>query len=368
MRKIIVSVTNDLVTDNRVHKVCTSLSQASFDVLLVGRKLKFSQPIKRDYKTHRITLLFNKGFLFYAEYNFRLFFYLLFKKTDILLSNDLDTLTANYIVSKIKRNELVYDSHEYFTEVPELIHRKGVRSIWLWIEKHTVPGIKKKYTVCQSLADEYYKKYNTKFHVIRNVPLKINKECIPSKIEIPEDKKIIIYQGALNVGRGIETVIHAMRFLSGVSFIIVGEGDISNKLKEIVKIEKLENSVIFLGRVPFEELRSITEKADLGISLEENMGLNYFYSLPNKIFDYIHAGVPVISTDFPEQKKIVEDFHVGISTREKDPQSLAEIIKDMLFNEEKSKEWKLNLTKASEELCWEKEEKILLEMFESAKN
>ncbi|MCA1760901.1 MAG: hypothetical protein LC658_14130, partial [Bacteroidales bacterium] len=120
-KRIIVSVTSDLVSDNRVHKTCTTLGEMGFEVLLVGRKLAGSQPLSpRNYQTKRIKLFFNKGPLFYACFNFRLFCLLLFSKCDLLLSNDLDTLPANFLASKLKNKPLVYDSHEFFTEVPEL--------------------------------------------------------------------------------------------------------------------------------------------------------------------------------------------------------------------------------------------------------
>jgi len=170
LRRIVVSVTNDLVTDQRVYKVCKSLQKLGFDILLIGRQLKNSPPIERPYKTYRMRLLFNKGFLFYAEYNLRLFFKLLFTKKDILLSNDLDTLLPNYIISKLQKKKLVYDSHELFTEVPELINRPRVQNIWIGIEKRILPNLKICYTVCQSIADYYDKKYGTNFKVIRNLP------------------------------------------------------------------------------------------------------------------------------------------------------------------------------------------------------
>lgn len=305
--------------------------------------------------------------MFYAEYNFRLFLLLLFRKADIFLANDLDTLPANYFVSRIKDKILVYDSHEYFTEVPELIGRKRVRDTWLWIEKHTVPKLKNTYTVCDSLAREYLKKYNSDFKVIRNVPSKKGAVNTGNKMELPENKKVIIYQGALNVGRGIETVISSMKYLHDVIFLIAGQGDITEDLKLHTKNEGVENKVIFTGRVPFEQLASLTKQADLGISLEEDLGLNYYYSLPNKIFDYIYEHVPVLASDFPEQKKIVEGYKVGICTLERDPEKLSEIIRQMLYDEVKRKEWKQNCVIASEELCWEKEEEILQKVFENLK-
>lgn len=364
MKRVVVSVTNDLVTDNRVHKVCTSLSSFGFEILLVGRKLINSETICRIYPTKRFRLIFNKGPLFYAEYNFRLFFFLLFVRVDIMLSNDLDTLYANYLASKFRNKKLVYDSHEYFTEVPELIGRKRTQNIWKKIERRIVPKIKNAYTVCESLANIYNEKYKVSFKVVRNVPLKIVESFSTIDLAILNSKKVILYQGALNIGRGIEKMISAMKYLENSVFVIIGSGDITENLKLLVEKEGVAGKVIFLGRIPFEKLSAYTKLADIGISLEENRGLNYYYSLPNKIFDYIQAGVPVIVSDFPEMKRIIEDYKVGICISENDPEKLAVIIKEILTDEFLQKEWKCNLFKAAEDLCWEKEEKILKKIYE----
>ena len=171
IKKIIVSVTSDLVSDNRVHKVCTTLNNMGFEVLLVGRKLPGSLPVDaRQYAVKRFNLVFHKGPLFYAAYNFRLYLFLLFSNFDILLSNDLDTLPANFIASKVKNKPLVYDSHEYFTEVPELINRPRVKKVWEWLEKKMIPNIKTAFTVCNSIAKIYEAKYGTPFKVVRNLP------------------------------------------------------------------------------------------------------------------------------------------------------------------------------------------------------
>jgi glycosyltransferase involved in cell wall biosynthesis len=367
LKKIIISVTNDLVADQRVHRVACTLHGEGANVLLVGRFLPESKPIiDRAYPTYRMSLPINKGPLFYACYNLWLFFFLLFHKTDGLVSNDLDTLPANFLASKIKMVPLVFDCHEYFPEVPELVNRPKIKAFWIKIEKLFIPKIKFGYTVCGSIANIYKGKYGVQFSVVRNLPFrKINKNVEP-KFKIGGGKKIIIYQGALNVGRGIELIMDAIQFLNNVVFVIAGDGDIADKLKEKTINEKLGEKVIFLGRMPLDELHQYTVQADLGMSLEENLGLNYHYALPNKLFDYIQAGVPVVVSDFPEMSRIVCEFNIGLAVNERNPEKLAIILNEMLTNEELRLNWKQNLVKASDELCWEKEKHVLVDIYRKA--
>jgi glycosyltransferase involved in cell wall biosynthesis len=335
-----------------------------FDVLLVGRKLTNSLPLKRAYKTHRFKLIFNSGFLFYAEYNLRLFFYVLFKKKSILLANDLDTLLANYLASKIQKVKLVYDSHELFTEVPELVHRPKVQKIWLKLEKWILPKLKNTYTVCQSIADYYNNKYGTNFKVVRNVPVLVKKP----KLQIPNPKlkkdqrqKTIIYQGALNLGRGLELMIDTMQYLENCQFLVVGDGDIVDQLKEKVTQKKLSKKMLFSGKKTPSELKKITPQADLGISIEEDLGLNYHFALPNKIFDYIHAGVPVLVSNLPEMKQVILDYQVGEIIQDRNPKILAKQIQSILDKEPNF--WVENLKNARLVLHWQNEEKVLERVF-----
>lgn len=360
-KKIIVSVTNDLVADNRVHKVCNTLTSMGFRVLLVGRKLPQSLPLlPRNYATKRFHLLFKKGPLFYAEYNLRLYSFLLFSNFDVLLSNDLDTLPANFLIAKFLKKPLVYDSHEYFTEVPELIYRPGVKKIWERLEQKMLPHIKHAYTVCESIAKIYTEKYGTPFRVVRNVPLANH---FKRTEETQHAEKIILYQGAVNIGRGLEQAILAMKYIENARLIIAGDGDIKPQLEKLVKAENLQNKIQFTGRLTLEELAKLTPQADLGLSIEEDLGLNYRFALPNKLFDYIQAQVPVLVTNLPEMAAIVKNYSVGEITSFLEPDKLAEKMTEALYNKEKRKTWKQNLKTAAKELTWENEEKVLREIF-----
>jgi glycosyltransferase involved in cell wall biosynthesis len=361
--RIIVSVTNDLVTDNRVHKVCKSLVGFGFDVILVGRELPSSLQIgERPYRTRRMKLLFRKGPWFYAEFNIRLFLLLLVQRADIFLSNDLDSLPANYLAAKLRRKKLVFDSHEYFSEVPELIGRPRVKRIWKWFEQRIVPDLKYAYTVCDSIAALYSQEYGTSFRVVRNIP-DLPTDKPGHHPVLSTDKKIVLYQGAVNIGRGLPQAVSAMKFLDDVLLVIVGTGDIIDDLRNQVAEENLEGRVILVGRVALSEVRRYTACADLGLSIEEDLGLNYRFALTNKFFDYIAAQVPVLVTDLPEMAKLVRHYKIGLIIERPEPTLIAENIRKALDNAEMRAVWKENLKVAATELTWQNEEKVLWEIF-----
>ena len=239
-QRIIISVTSDLSTDQRVHRAALTLHNNGFEILLVGRLLKNSLDISdRPYATHRFKLWFTKGALFYASYNVRLFFYLWFQRVDILLANDLDTLLPNYMVSKIKRKPLVYDNHEYYTGVPELANRALVRGIWKAIERWIFPKLKYVYTVNASIADLYKSEYKVPVSVVRNVPFTITKSAftktqLRKNVGLPDDKFIVILQGnGINVDRGAEEAVLSMQYVEDVLLVIAGNGDVIQKLKNM---------------------------------------------------------------------------------------------------------------------------------------
>jgi glycosyltransferase involved in cell wall biosynthesis len=361
LKRVIVAVTNDLSTDQRVAKVCNTLYNNNFDVLLIGRKWHNSKVIERAYKTKRFYLYFNSGFLFYVEYNFRLFFFLLLAKKDILVANDLDTLLPNYLISKIQRKKIVFDSHELFPEIPELVNRPKVKKIWSFLEKWMVPKLQNNYTVCDSIANFYKQNYASSFETIMNLPNKKEVKKATFSFET-NHKKIILYQGALNIGRGLENLLETMKFLEDHLLVIIGEGDIYNSLKDSISSKSLNNKVILLGKIAPKELHELTPLADLGVSLEEDLGLNYRFALPNKIFDYMQAEVPILVSDLPEMRAIVTNYNVGEIVKNTIPAALATQIKEVL-----KKDFSEKLKAAKEKLIWENQENKLLAIFNNLK-
>jgi glycosyltransferase involved in cell wall biosynthesis len=366
-RKVFVSVINDLVSDRRVDRVCKTLSDMGFDVTLLGRRYKDSPSLNsRAYHMHRMHLVFRKGPLFYAEYNIRLFFFLLFRKASLLVSNDLDTLLPNYLIHKLKKLPIVYDTHEYFTGVPELANRPRVRNFWKSMERHIFPKLKHVITVNESIAALYSKEYGNDIMVVRNIPEKSKNVAVATKSELgfPADKKIILLQGAgINVDRGAEEAIEAMQYIDDAILVILGDGDVVEELKSRAAKMGLERKVQFIPRQVPEKLCEYTTKADIGITLDKDTNVNYRYSLPNKLFDYIHAGVPVLASPLIEIKKVVEKYNVGCFIENHEPRHIAEKMKQMLEDQNAREKWKTNLQYAASELNWENEKKTLIELY-----
>ncbi len=344
-KKITVTVSNDIVTDQRMERICTSLVDMGFEVEIVGRILPDSLPVtQKKYKQTRLKLIFIKGSLFYVELNCRLFFYLLFNKSDIVYSVDADTALAGFLAKKLTNLKLIFDAHELFSEVPELQQRGIIKRIWKWIEKVIINKADCRITVSASVADYYFSKYNKPFEVIRNIsrakPI-LNKTVT---------EKFILYQGALNEGRGLEQLIEAANSLN-IKIKIAGDGDLTEKLKQQAK----SNSKIeFLGKLLPEELEKITNNAWLGYNLLEKRSLSYYYSLSNKTFDYIQAGIPQLIPDFPEYKKLNDELGFGICV-DLSSVEIVKFVRQLLENNNQYETLKVNVVKASKVLTWKNE-------------
>ncbi|MEL6924936.1 MAG: glycosyltransferase, partial [Bacteroidota bacterium] len=291
-KKIILTVTNDLSYDQRMIRICGSLAKAGYEVLLVGRWKPRSIALKKEaFRQKRLWCFFQKGKAFYLEYNLRLFFYLAFAKCHAICAIDLDTILPVLWAGRLRGRELVFDAHEHYTETPEVVDRPTVKAIWNRVANYAVPQFTHCYTVCQSLADIFEELYNNTFTVVRNVPLA---RPLPV-MEDHSDVRILLYQGVLNEGRGLEALIAAMQRVEGAQLWLAGEGDRSFELREQVREQQLEDRVRFLGYLAPVELKKITERAYLGFNLLENRGLSYYYSLANKFFDYVQAQVPALN-------------------------------------------------------------------------
>ncbi len=357
MPRIVCTVTNDLSQDQRMIRICTSLARAGYEVVLVGRQRRASLPLRQEaFRQKRLWCHFEKGKLFYLEYNLRLFLFLLFHPFDIVCSIDLDTILPGFLVSWLRGRVCVYDAHEYFTETPEVERRPAVKRVWEGVARFTIPKLRHACTVGPALAAIFEERYGIPFTVIRNVPVRQEERPRPPAASEP----IIFYQGVLNEGRGLEYAIEAMQRIEGAQLWLAGEGGLSARLRAQAKQLKLEEKVRFLGFVPPHELQQLTPSAHIGLNLLENRGLSYYFSLANKAFDYVQAAVPSIQMAFPEYLALNRQHEVFYLLEELSASSVEAAIRELLDNQALYQRLKGNCRLAREAWNWEKEERVLL--------
>lgn len=359
MPRIYFTVTTDLSYDQRMIRICTSLARSGYDVILVGRKLPDSKPLlKQPFRQKRIRCFFDKGKLFYAEYNIRLFIYLLFKKMDGICAIDLDTILPCFYISSIKKIKRIYDAHELFCEMKEIVTRPGIYKFWKKTEQKTVPHFPLGYTVNQPIADEFFNMYGVKYEVIRSIAL------YNESLQQHNREKFILYQGAVNEGRCFEQLIPAMQQVNA-ALIICGDGNFMQQAKQLVHTYSLENKVIFKGMIEPSELKKITSKAYIGVTLFEKESRSNYYSLANRFFDYIHAATPQLCVNYPVYAEINDQFEIGVLINEPTVNMIASSLNRMLNDAELWNKLHHNCIEAARHLNWQNEEKKLIAFYKN---
>ena len=354
MNRICLTVTTDLSYDQRMIRICTSLTEAGYETLLVGRKKKGSIALVNHlYRQKRLFTFFEKGKLFYIEYNIRLFFFLLFQQTDLFCAIDLDSILPVWAVSAIKRKKRVYDAHELFCEMKEVVTRPAIYRTWKKIETFCVPKFLWGYTVNQPIADEFKNMYGVHYAVIRNVPfLKPIDKAI-------EKEKFIIYQGSVNEGRSFETLIPAMQWID-IPVVICGDGNFMDKLKQLTSKYNVADKVILKGLIEPGELRLLTQKALIGITLFENNGKSNYLSLANRFFDYIHAGTPQLCVDYPAYSEINNLAQIAVVVKDLSPENIAQHINALINDKVLYTQLRNNCFELREQINWDKEKQTLI--------
>lgn len=293
----------------------------------------------------------------YLEFNVRLLLMLLFISTDCYGAIDLDTIVPNLLASKIRGKKRVYDAHELFTELKEIVSRPPIQKIWTGIEQFALPKFKHGYTVNEFIAGEFEKKYSVQYAVIRNLPKLTRTAFNPRTTD-----RFIIYQGAVNEGRSFETLIPAMRKVNA-KLIICGYGNFFNQVRQLIEDEGVGEKVELRGMVRPDELKKLTPMAYAAVMLFEVTGLNQYQSLANRFFDYIMAGVPQICVDYPQYKKLNNRYQIASLIEDTAPDTIAQALNNLLDNDVYYNTIRQNCLIAREELNWQSEEKVLFEFY-----
>ena len=347
-------------TDSRITNIYESLSALGKDVKVIGFNWysgNYDNP--KDWFIYKINR--RPAFLFYLKSAAKLFLKLLDITADIYVAEDVYTLPVTAIIAKGRRKKLYYNSREFFTSIGGLAGKSSVQKLIAAIEKFFI-----KYVDVVTVTGEMDKEFIEKLYhpkeiiVIRNIPRKISPKPekifnLREKFGIPEKSVILIYQGMLQKGRGIYQSIEAVKTIANTALVLIGYGPDEDKIKMLIDEENLRDKVFLTGAVEHKELLNYTASGDIGLTLIENISTSYYYALPNKLFEYLNAGLCVLSSPLPQMKKIVDEYKVGETVNPENQEEINDAVKKLSENSELLEKYKLNAASAREELNWENE-------------
>ncbi len=350
-------MTNDLLYDQRMQKTCYSLQRFGYSIVMIVRN-KFNKPSKWPFDTLYISTFFKRGKAFYIEYNLRLFFKLLPLKAKAVTAVDTDALLFSSLLARIKKFALVYDAHEYFSELEEVVQRPFTRWVWKKVEDLCIPTTDARYTVSQGISKKLHALYNKEFQVIENSPI------LDADLNLDLPRSYILYQGAVNFGRGLEVLLHAMTHIDA-KLVICGEGDALNTLKQLANQLRIREKIEFKGYIPPKELKAITLRAKIGITFFSNHGQSNHYSLSNRFFDYFHAATPQLVVDYPEYKQFLKRYRVGVTIATLEQSEIADKLSLLLNNKSLYAELKEQCLLARQDVHWQNQEQRLKKIYQS---
>lgn len=312
-----------------------------------------------------IPWLFPMGFISRIITNLRLIKQGLKFKADVYHAHDLNMLLAAYRCSRLNHSKLIYDSHEIATG------REGkmVKSYWHFLEWALIKKADKVFFTTRTRAEFTSHKYDIPLpEVIHNYSetySKIKKVDLRGMLGLGQDERIILYQGGIQSNRGLEKLIEAIPLIKKGIVTFIGDGLLKKHLEIQVKRAGLDERVRFIGMVPVEKLLSYTACADVGLQILQNTCFNHYSTISNKLFEYLMAGVPVVASDFPEIRRIIEEFNAGVLIDPHKPEEIARGINYLLEDEVRRKEMARNAKRASRRYNWQHEELKLLDIYNS---
>lgn len=401
MQSIVFTVTNEICYDQRMQRICSTLAANGYTVTIIGVKRSKNQALPipplygKDYQQRWIPCYFRKGPLFYIEFNIRLFIVLSWLSYDYACAIDLDTVLPVLAATAIKRKKRVYDAHEFFTEMKEVRTRPLISAIWRTIERISLPHFRRGYTVNQDLSDLFYDRLQIKYEVIRNLPAVESDDWFVSNrkektyavlavqpmeqgenvsiftsnklnqiINNQVKDKFIIYQGAVNHGRGFETLIPAMQKVNA-PLLIVGTGNFQEEVEHLIDQYNLSEKVFLHPPIPPAELKQLTPLAHFGITIFEPDGVNQYYSLANRFFDYMAAGIPQVCVNYPAYAEIGQQYPFALLINDIEKDTLSNAMNNLLSDTVLYNSLKLVCPEATKNLNWEKESERLLAFYRS---
>jgi len=326
-------------------------------VISTGADLNF----KVDYQIHLIKQPFKRGPIRFLHFNYKALRIILKSKVDVIHARGLWVLPAIIIAGITRKFRLIYDAHEFFAGHELFQKHLWRRLTWLKLEKHAIPKMDALLTVSEPLGNFYNELYPALKHVeiIRSLP-KLD-EAILSKLKEENEILTLSFHGYFLPGRGLTQLIDALAVLKDHAFHLklIGEGPLKSKLENKINSLDLSRNVEFHPFVESDKLLEKIRSADLGIVLIEADSINRANALPNKFFEYIHAGVPVLASNITTLKAYVKEYNVGFIVDPYNQQEMIKALKQVFENRHQLNEYRTNCIKAAKELCWQNESKKL---------
>lgn len=323
-------------------------------------------------KILEIKLNRKNSFLFYFKFYCSLIKFLSLKNYNLLFVEEVYSLAPSCLIAKIKRAKIIYNSRELYPFLGGLKEKKIKQFLWGAIEKAFIKfcdAVSTTGPMDTEFIKDYYK---LKMPVItlRNLPsyedcTKIEKFDFRSHYGLSDDKTILLYVGILTKGRGIESSIKALEQIENLVFILLGDGDYKEDYQRMASNSKAKDRIFFFGRVAHKDLIKYIAGGDIGLCYIQNISKSYYYALPNKLFEFIMAGLPVIGSSLPQIREIIEKYKIGIVADSENVEDLITAIKYLSQDKDKRKIYSENAVLAAKELCWEKECETLVELIET---
>lgn len=321
-------------------------------------------------KVKGFLMIFHKP-LSFLDYYYRALRVIEKEPADIYHAHDLNTLLAAYWAKKKMGGKLIYDSHELYTERNTLKNQSKLTKFLISkTESFLVKSADHVITVSDSIGQELRKRYLIKrLTVIINTPsYRVSKHVLSlhEELRIPEVNKIILYVGNIAFNRGLEELIQSLLYLENCALVIMGYSSnhaYITKLRLLTRDLGVGDKVYFFGPVPSEKVTEYVASADVGAAPIKNVCLSYYYCSPNKLFEYITGGIPAVVSNFPELKKTIEGYKLGMTFNPDDPKDMAEAINYVLSDKDRYEEMKRNALKAARVFNWENESKKLLQIY-----
>lgn len=368
-KSVLIIFLGNFYYDSRVTNLYKSFREIGYDVNVISfdwltKELKTKKGEISVYKLKKHYF----SFTYYLKFSFILIKRLLFSKADLIFAEDVYTLPFAAIFAQLKKSILFYDSREIYSHLAGLSNRKNVQAILKYIEKSFIKYAFKVITTGELDSEYIHKEYNINDSiVIRNLPYKFeirNPFDFRKHFGLNDGIKIILYQGVILPGRGLKIIFDVLNKLSDCILVVLGDGEYTDYYKKLAKDKGIENIVYFFGKIEQRELLNYTAGADIGLALIENISLSYYYALPNKLFEYIYCGVPVIVSNLPQMKKIVENYKVGVCVDTENIDEIVSNLRNVLLDKDLRNELKQNCLNAASELNWNEEIKKLFNLIE----